>query len=69
MVVDGVSGFLCRVRDARSLHQAMARLAALDPPALRAMGLAARDKVQREFSEDLVIEAYIRALRELRVAS
>ncbi len=65
VVVDGLNGLLCRVRDWRSLADAMERMAQLAPERLRAMGEASRRKVQQEFSEELVTDAYVRAIAEL----
>jgi glycosyltransferase involved in cell wall biosynthesis len=62
LVEDGVNGYLCTVRDPVSLASAMRRLAALPPTDRIAMGEAARRKVQEQFSEELVIEAYLEVL-------
>ena len=65
LVDDGVNGFLCSVRDAASLAEAMQRLAALPGPRQAQMGEAARRKVQEQFSEERVVEAYLEALARL----
>jgi glycosyltransferase involved in cell wall biosynthesis len=62
VVEDGVNGYLCTVRDPVSLASAMRRLAALPPTDRIAMGEAARSKVQEQFSEELVIGAYLEVL-------
>ncbi|MBW0007120.1 MAG: glycosyltransferase family 4 protein [Sphingomonas sp.] len=62
VVEDGINGYLCAVRDARSLAAAMRRMAELPQPARLAMGKAARRKIQDEFSEERVISAYLEAL-------
>jgi glycosyltransferase involved in cell wall biosynthesis len=62
VVEDGVNGYLCTVRDPVSLASAMRRLAALPPTDRMAMGEAARRKVQEQFSEELVIGAYLEVL-------
>jgi glycosyltransferase involved in cell wall biosynthesis len=54
----GVSGFLCRPRDPGDLARQMLRLLALNPEARRRMGEAGRVKMEREFDERRVIEAY-----------
>ncbi|MET0180942.1 MAG: glycosyltransferase family 4 protein [Novosphingobium sp.] len=61
-VVDGVTGFLCAPRDPRSLADAIERLAALDEAEWRAMGDAARARIEREFTESVVIDRYREAL-------
>lgn len=64
VVVDGVNGFLCAPRDAQALASAMRKVIALSPEQRAAFGEAAQAKVQAEFSEKSVIDAYMRALDE-----
>lgn len=62
-VVDrDVSGFLCEVRNAESLAAAMQRFLDLSPEAQQAMGSAGRAKMEREFDQALVVDAYREAL-------
>ena len=62
-VVDrNVSGYLCNVKSAESLADAMERFLALSPGAQRAMGAAGRAKMEREYDQRLVVEAYRDAL-------
>jgi glycosyltransferase involved in cell wall biosynthesis len=65
VVEEGVNGFLCSARDARSLAEAMRRLAELRVEQRQAMGAAARTKVQERFNEEFVIRAYLDALAGL----
>ena len=65
IVKEGVNGTLCAARDADSLASAMTRMAALDPERLGEMGRASRSIVQEQYSEALVIAAYLDALRTL----
>lgn len=62
VVDDGVNGFLVPPRDAPALARAMARVAALPPAELAAMGRASRLKAERQYNEALVVRAYLRAL-------
>jgi glycosyltransferase involved in cell wall biosynthesis len=62
VVEDGVNGYLCTIGDPVSLASAMRRLAGLPPTDRIAMGDAARRKVQEQFSEELVIGAYLEVL-------
>ena len=65
-VVDrDVSGFLCNARSADSLAAAMHRFLALSSNARSAMGHAGRTKMEREFDQVLVVEAYRKALSDL----
>ena len=67
-VVAGVTGFLCEARDPGTLAEAMRRLAGLSNEARAAMGEAARRRVEAEFSETLVIEAYLAELGKIAEA-
>ncbi len=62
VVDDGVSGYLCAVRDAASLAGACERMIACGPGARAAMGLAGRRKMEAEFDERIVVGAYLDAI-------
>ena len=62
VVDDGTNGLLCAPQSAESLADAMRRLADLTPEERSAMGLASRRKVEAQFSETVVIQAYLDAL-------
>ena len=62
VVEDGVNGFLCRPRDAESLAAACARLGALAPGERAALGAAGRRKMEAEYDQTLVVEAYLAAI-------
>lgn len=68
VVVDGLNGYLCAVRDAGSLAAAMRRLTQLPPGQRLAMGEAGRQRVQERFSEALVVRAYLDVLAGLDAA-
>jgi glycosyltransferase involved in cell wall biosynthesis len=57
-----ISGFLCEVRSAESLAAAVQRFIALPIEARMAMGAAGRAKMEREYSQVLVVAAYRAAL-------
>ena len=65
LVEEGITGALCRPRDASSLADAMERIGRMPAEELREMGRAARAKVEREFGEDIVVDAYLTVLGEL----
>ena len=65
LVDEGVTGALCRPRDAASLADAMERIARSSAERLEALGRAAREKVEREFGEEIVVDAYVRVLAEV----
>ena len=66
VVRHGDNGFLCAVRNAQSLCEAMVKLARLDDDIRKRMGQRSRQMVEESFSEELVAEAYVLALTELR---
>lgn len=61
-VEPGVSGLLCRVRDEESLYQKMRQMADLSRQSRETMGLAARQKVEREFDKRMVVDKTIRTI-------
>lgn len=62
VVEDGVSGYLCRPRDAADLAEKMMRIAALSAKERTAMGAAGREKMVREFDERIVIARYLEVI-------
>lgn len=66
-VIDGETGLLCEPRSAKSLAEAMARIASLPAEARRALGDAGRARMEREFSETIVHAAYLEALLTLGI--
>ena len=65
VVADGVSGFLCRVRDARDLADKMRRIAEMTGKEREAMGSAGREKMEREYDERIVIGKYLAEIARL----
>ena len=61
-VDNGVSGLLCRVKDADDLYRKMRQMACLSPSERKAMGLAARRKAEREFDKSMVVSKTIHAV-------
>lgn len=65
LIEEGVTGALCEPRDASSLAAAMERIGRMPADKLRELGRAARDKVEREFGEQIVVEAYLEELAQV----
>lgn len=65
IVDDGINGFLCAPRNPHSLATAMERLLDLDDAQWGTMAAAARAKVEAEFAEERVFQAYRDALNAL----
>jgi glycosyltransferase involved in cell wall biosynthesis len=64
-VVDhGVTGLLCQARCAPSLAAAMLKIMAMSVAERRAMGIAGRERVERQFSVDEVTRRYVVAITE-----
>jgi glycosyltransferase involved in cell wall biosynthesis len=63
VVADGVNGLLCAPRNAAALAGSMAAMLDLPAEARRAMGAAGRARVEAEFDERLVADAYLDAIR------
>lgn len=57
-IVPGETGWLCEVRDAGSLAKQMISVMGADVD-IEAFGKKAAARVQREFSEDIVVQAYL----------
>ena len=64
-VDDGITGFLCRPRDAADLAEKMERMIALTPREREAMGRGGRTKMEREFDEQIVINRYLEVLESI----
>lgn len=64
VVTEGVNGFLCTVRDPRSLAEAMLRMLRASPAERAAMGTAGRARVELEFDEKIVVARYLAAIEE-----
>jgi glycosyltransferase involved in cell wall biosynthesis len=61
-VDNGVSGLLCRVKDADDLYQKMLHVSKMSRTHREAMGLAARHKVEQEFEKSMVVRKTIHAI-------
>lgn len=64
-VDDGVTGFLCCLRDADDLAGKMLRMIEMDRDDCVAMGHRGREKMVREFDERIVINRYLDVVGEL----
>lgn len=67
-VDDGVSGYIVPVKDEAALIGALDRFMQLDWAARRAMGLAGRAKVEREFDRRTVVDLVVRELERAEAA-
>lgn len=61
-VEEGVSGLLCKVKDADSLYEQMKKMALLSRKERERMGVAGRKRMERQFDKKKVVEKTIRAV-------
>lgn len=65
VVQDGVNGFLCKAQDGHSLARKMELFIALTTEEKQAMANASRQWVQQRFDEQVVIDEYLRKIKQL----
>lgn len=65
IVEDGVTGYLCRVRDAKDLATKMKMMYNLSEEKRKQMGKKAREKVILEYDKKIVIDAYLKAIEQI----
>lgn len=68
-VEDGITGFLCNLKDANDLAEKMCRMLTLQEEERIAMGCAGREKMLREFDERSVISSYLEAIQKIAEVS
>jgi len=66
VVADGVNGFLCAPRDSESLTRACLRFLDLPAAQREALGLRGRQKMEAEYDQNRVVEAYLEAIARAR---
>ncbi len=64
VVDDGINGFLCEPRNADDLKAKMEKMLLLTEAERLQMGLNGRDKVLKQFDEQIVINRYVSAIEE-----
>ena len=67
MVDDGVNGFLCQPRDANDLAAKMRQMLELNPQQRATIGNLGREKIVREFDEQIVIKQYLEAIKQISI--
>lgn len=65
VVDDGITGFLCRPRDVGDLVVKLRKILELSNTARFEMGQKARDKMIQEFDEQIVIDHYVKVVKEI----
>ncbi len=64
IVDDGITGLLCNVKDAADLALKMEKMLLLTPEERCKMGKKGREKIIKEFDKQIVLNAYLRVIRE-----
>ncbi len=64
IVEDGITGYLCEVKDSQDLALKMEGMLSLKSDERKNMGKKARQKVIREFDKEIVIKSYLKAIKE-----
>lgn len=65
VVEDGITGFLCNVRDSIDLSKKMEKMYLLPFEERNTMGKKARQKIIKEFDKQIVLNAYLEAINEV----
>ena len=65
VVDDGLNGYLCKVRDVEDLAAKMEKMMSLSALQRLEMGAMGRKKMEHEFDEQIVINKYLAAVREV----
>lgn len=65
IVDDGITGYLCEVRNASDLANKMEKLFLLSEAEQTEMGKRAREKVMRAFDKKIVVDAYLQAIEKV----
>lgn len=65
IVVDGVSGYLCKAQDADDLALQMTRMLDLSKQERERMGMNAREIMKTKFAKQIVVDSYINAIESV----
>lgn len=68
IVDDNVTGFLCKVKDAKDLAEKIKKMYFLSKEQRKQMGINARHKVMKEYDKQIVIDAYLKAIEKIKPA-
>ena len=63
-VEDGVTGFLIPIKDEQALIEALEKFMQMTSQQRKAMGLAGRAKMEREFDRKIVVKAYLEEIEK-----
>lgn len=63
---EGITGFGFEIKNALSLKEAILKFTSLSFEQMRDMGIKAREKMEKEFDRNIVIEEYCKLLKDLK---
>lgn len=66
VIDDGVNGYVVKQQDSQDLIEKIEKFLKLRVDERKAMGLAGREKVEREFDRQIVVEKYIEEVKKVR---
>ncbi|MDJ1480514.1 glycosyltransferase family 4 protein [Cytophagaceae bacterium YF14B1] len=69
VVDDKINGFLCEARNSKDLAEKMTAMLSLSDADLHQMGQASRQKIEKKFDENFVIQKYQASIEELVLVS
>lgn len=68
VIDDGVNGYICKQNDTADLIKQVEKFLALSREERKAMGLAGRTKVEKEFNRQIVIDKYLQEVERVKEA-
>lgn len=66
VVEDSYNGLLCKLKDPEDLANKMLEMMELPDDSIKRLGKNGRDKVENEFSENVVIDKYLESIAEIK---
>lgn len=65
VVDDGVNGYLCKVKNSKDLADKIEMMLNLTKDERETMGKLGRNKIKKEMDENIIIEKYLKAIKEM----
>jgi len=65
VVEDGITGFLCNVKDCKDLADKLEKMILLTEDERKQMGKLGREKMRKQYDEKIVIQKYLESIEEL----
>ena len=65
-MADGINGYIVNQKDSKDLIEKIEKFLSLSKEEQKNMGLAGRNKVEKEFDRQIVIEKYVQQLKHVK---